>query len=855
MLDRQPEPRVSVTIGGVTFKNPFFVASGPTTKMVSQLLRIEETGWAAASIKLTIDPTPYINRHPRYGFFNDRNALAFTAERRLAFEDGLELVRQAKKQLTDLILMANITYAGDNGTAGWVNMAKRFEDTGADIIELNMCCPNMSYNLETTSGGNQTATRQTGASMGQHGDVAAEIVTAIRSAIRIPLFVKLTPEGGKIAEVASALYAAGADAVGSTANRLGIPFIDLDDPGKAFHDLQKEISVACHAGAWLKPLAQRDTYEIRKVCGQDRTIMATGGITNWRDAVEMILCGGDLLGVCTETLISGYDIVRPMIRGLKDYMVEHGYPSLVAMRDLIVPQIRTATELTLYDGYARIIKPNLSAPCKVACPHHVPVQAYIQKVARGEFRDAYDSITGTNAMQEICALACERPCEDACIRGSVDAPVRIREIKRFVLDYGEEHGWLPAWSAEASNGHKVAVIGSGIAGLTFASEMRRAGYDVTVFERESEAGGSLRYLTPGFRFDRQVLDKQIGSLRAGGVRFIYEKSLGLDFKLEDLVGEGYGAVFISVGGGEGRAIEGAVSARNYLRTAIIGKMPEASTILVTGDDLDAIDAARTAIRKGARQVTLMLGGKISARAELADQVGRAKEEGVQLIENGSPVKVTEAGADITVSGIPAHFACDLVISSSETRLSSQVIAGLEQEMGRIKIDKLTGATSVPGVFAGGEATQSKDMISAISSAKIAAAAADRLIRKNESTLEGIESMETVDRNLVLRRHGYIKRDKNYSTLAVEKAAERIGNFKLTTRVMTEDEAVREAERCLNCGCGEGCQICKTICSVFAPSISAPDTLHIDCNACVACGMCALRCPIQNIEMVNLGTYC
>ncbi|NLA95646.1 MAG: hypothetical protein GX838_02215, partial [Clostridiaceae bacterium] len=91
MPDKKPEPRISVTIGGVTFKNPFYVASGPTTKLASQLLRIEETGWAAASIKLTIDPAPYINRHPRYGLFSDRNALAFTAERRLAFEDGLEL--------------------------------------------------------------------------------------------------------------------------------------------------------------------------------------------------------------------------------------------------------------------------------------------------------------------------------------------------------------------------------------------------------------------------------------------------------------------------------------------------------------------------------------------------------------------------------------------------------------------------------------------------------------------------------------------------------------------------------------------------------------------------------------------
>lgn len=171
------------------------MASGPTTRTVRQLQRIEETGWAAASIKLTIDPAPYINRKPRYGMLYDRNALAFTTEKRLNFAEGLKLVEDAKKVLSELILMANMTYAGDAGLEGWVNMAKRFEEAGADIIELNMCCPNMSYNLELTSGGAENAAKQTGASMGRDEEIAAQIVRAIKENIGIPLFVKLTPEG------------------------------------------------------------------------------------------------------------------------------------------------------------------------------------------------------------------------------------------------------------------------------------------------------------------------------------------------------------------------------------------------------------------------------------------------------------------------------------------------------------------------------------------------------------------------------------------------------------------------------------------------------------------------------------
>ena len=135
--------------------------------------------------------------------------------------------------------------------------------------------------------------------------------------------------------------------MGGTGNRLGMPPIDIDDPGKAFYHLQKEISMGCHCGKWLKPLAQRDTYEIRKVCGMEAPIMAAGGITDWRDAVEMILCGGTLLGVCAETLISGYDICRPMIAGLDKYMQEHGYTDLSQMRGLVVPEVRTASDVTI----------------------------------------------------------------------------------------------------------------------------------------------------------------------------------------------------------------------------------------------------------------------------------------------------------------------------------------------------------------------------------------------------------------------------------------------------------------------------------------------------------------------------
>ncbi|MCL2479695.1 MAG: 4Fe-4S binding protein [Treponema sp.] len=370
------EIAIPVRMGGLVFKNPFYVASGPAVRTVRQLKKIEETGWAAASIKLSVDPAPYINNKPRYGYFREYRALGFTAEKRLTFEEGLQLVGDAKKELKDLLIFANITYAGspsdDYETAinGWVNMARRFESCGADVIELNMCCPNMSYNVEVTSGGQDENNRQesadtvrTGASMGQQPETVAEILRRIKKAVRIPVFVKLTPEGGQIAQTAAVLFDAGADAVGGTGNRLGMPPIDIDRSWQSPYELQKEISMSCLSGPWLKPLALRDTYEIRQHCGPKPFIMATGGISGWKDSAEMILCGANLIGICTAVMLNGYDIVRPMIRGLKDWMDCQGYSSLDDFRGKLVNEIKTAGELTVYDGYAEITKEGCAKNC------------------------------------------------------------------------------------------------------------------------------------------------------------------------------------------------------------------------------------------------------------------------------------------------------------------------------------------------------------------------------------------------------------------------------------------------------------------------------------------------------------
>ena len=849
---------IPVTVGGIRFKNPFFVASGPTTKKVSQLKRIEETGWAAASIKLTIDPAPYINRKPRYALFDEYKALAFTTEKRLAFEDGLKLVEDAKKVLTDLKLFANITYAGDEGLSGWVNMAKRFEEVGADAIELNMCCPNMSYNVELTTGDSGAIAKKTGASLGQQADAVAAIVRAIKKEIKIPLFVKLTPEGGHIASVAKALYEAGADAVGGTANRLGIPPINLEHPEKAVYHLQEEISMSCYCGEWLKPLAQRDTYEIRKLCGEQPCVTAAGGVRNWRDAAELIMCGADLVGVCSETLISGYDIVRPMIKGLHEYMQQHGYKTTREFRGIIVPEVKTAPEVTLYGGYASIKQPKLYAPCKAACPLHTPVQAYVQSVAKGEYEEAYRFISSKGPVQEICALVCEHPCERACVRGRVDSPVKIKQLKNFTVDYAEKNSLVSAYKTSENSGKRAAVIGSGAAGLSAAYELKAAGHDVTVFDCAQSFGGSLRSATPRFKLSEQRLDRVIEQLRGLGVHFVGGKRLGVDITLEGLKNDGFGAVVVAIGAGKrgnfsfaADVPENVVDTAEFIRHSINGSHKYASRrTLVLVDCDEAVDAARTALRLGLGEVVLAASG---AYAEICNQ---AVAEGAKLIENvavcgtaaenGALKSVTLANTKLS----DAHMTleCNLLLAARESFVDTGATGELEIQNSRIRTDRATAATSVEGVFCAGDAGVETDFIGAVASGALAAAGADSFLR-GAAVSAPIKGFSVVRAEDVLKRSGYIKKDPN--PIPCERAvSERTGDFGLCERPFTEDEAQKEAARCLNCGCGEGCQLCKTICTDFAPFIAESDQMAINSSECVACGMCFNRCPNHNIEMIN-----
>ena len=415
-------------------------------------------------------------------------------------------------------------------------------------------------------------------------------------------------------------------------------------------------------------------------------------------------------------------------------------------------------------------------PCVSGCPVNVRIPEFIAKVAEGEFEAAYEILTSTNSLPAICGRVCpqENQCEGKCIRGIKGEPVGVGRLERFVADWHKEHIGNKNVTEVPKNGIKVAVIGSGPAGLACAGDLVNLGYEVTVFESLHKEGGVLVYGIPQFRLPKDIVAYEIETLAKKGVTFIHNVVVGKSIYIDDLFDEGYKAVFIGTGAGlpmfmniEGENLVGVYSANEYLTRINLMKaykdeydtpIKRNKNVVVVGAGNVAMDAARCAKRMGA-DVHIVYRRSRAEMPARAEEIEHAEEEGIQFHLLNNPVRILgdenncvnriecikmELGEPdasgrrrpIPIEGSEYIIEADAVIMALGTRLNNLIkdtTPSLElNDRGGVFTDE-DGRTSREGVFAGGDAvTGAATVISAMGAGKKAAAAMDEYLKGLEN---------------------------------------------------------------------------------------------------------------------------
>ncbi|MCQ2566881.1 MAG: NADPH-dependent glutamate synthase [Mogibacterium sp.] len=413
-------------------------------------------------------------------------------------------------------------------------------------------------------------------------------------------------------------------------------------------------------------------------------------------------------------------------------------------------------------------------PCVSGCPVNVRIPEFIAKVAEEDFDAAYEILTSTNSLPAICGRVCpqENQCEGKCVRGIKGEPVGVGRLERFVADYHRETVGHAGVEAVACNGRRVAIVGSGPAGLTCAGDLINLGYDVTVFEALHKEGGVLVYGIPEFRLPKSIVAYEIEGLAKKGVKFEHNVVIGKSLYIQDLLDDGFEAVFIGTGAGlpmfmniEGENLVGVYSANEYLTRINLMKayLDEYDTpikkhekVVIVGAGNVAMDAARCAKRMGA-EVHVVYRRSREEMPARNEEIEHAEEEGIEFHLLNNPVRIIgdeknqvtkvecvkmELGepdasgrrSPIEIPGSEFTIDTDAVIMALGTRLNTLICnttEGLEQtQKGGISVDEETGATSIEGIFAGGDAvTGAATVIKAMGAGKKAAAAMHEYLSK------------------------------------------------------------------------------------------------------------------------------
>jgi NADPH-dependent glutamate synthase beta subunit-like oxidoreductase len=498
----------------------------------------------------------------------------------------------------------------------------------------------------------------------------------------------------------------------------------------------------------------------------------------------------------------------------------------------------------------------LSSPCMGNCPAHMNVQGYVRLVAKGKFQEALKLMKEDNPLPAICGRVCDHPCESECNRGGIDEPVAINAIKRFVadLDLNASTRYVP--DIKGKKAEKVAVIGSGPAGLSCAYFLAREGYQVTLFEKAPVLGGMLTTGIPSYRLPKNLIEAEIQVIGNMGVTMKTGMELGKDVTIEQLRREGYKAFFIAIGAQEckgleveGEDLEGIHPSLDFLSKVNLGKPPAlGKRVAVIGGGNAALDAVRAALRLGSKEAFIIYRRSLDEMPANTDEIRECQDEGIPFHTLTQPVRfIAEGGRVKQVQCVRMQLGeldasgrrtAQPIAGSDFTMDIDAVITALGQETdwacltpectcqltgwGTMSVDPLTAQSDDPDIFAGGDAvTGPRTVIEAIAGGKEAAISIDRFI-KGEDLREGRGKGWAVATEVQKEKYHPAKRAQ-MPTLLPEA---RVSNFDEVQLGLTEEMAVEEAKRCLGCGCA-----CIQACPYNVIQFDLEAGISHKCNLC------------------------
>ena len=511
--------------------------------------------------------------------------------------------------------------------------------------------------------------------------------------------------------------------------------------------------------------------------------------------------------------------------------------------------------------------PTGTAPCKAACPAHIAIQGYIKMAGDGRYADALKLIKKDNPFPAVCGSICRKYCEDACTRGTVDEPLAIDEIKKFIAeqDMKDEHRYIPPMNSctMAPFEQKIAIIGAGPAGMSCAYYLANKGYPVTVFDRNPVPGGMLTLGIPSFRLEKDVLNAEIDVLREMGVEFRCGVEVGKDVTIEQLRAQGYKGFYVAIGAQKsaklripGEELAGVYGGVDFLRAVNLGQETHiGKRCAVIGGGNVAMDVCRSAVRLGADETYVLYRRSEAELPADPEEVKEAMEEGVQFRFLTAPVEIL--GADGKVTGIRVErmtlgepdekgrrkpvgtgefetLAVDSVIGAIGQTVdwgSLDVGALVTTKKGTAEADALTYQTAQPDIFVGGDCyTGPKFAIDAIAAGKEAAISLHRYVHPGQTLTAGRDRRvyKALDKDHVLIETAGFDKDHRQTPGYNAAKAKTFSDARVT---FTEEQVRKECARCLGCG-----------------------ATKVDSYLCIGCGLCTTKCKFDAIHLKKVRDW-